>query len=230
MASTAAYGAFQCIRATYAAEYVLHVQLNRPKQLNALNKSLWTELTQCFRTIQYDSSVRAVVLSGQGRAFCAGLDLKGSASDLRITTSDVSRKAYRLRALILEIQAAMSSVQQCDKPVIAAVHGPCIGGGIDLITACDIRYCSEEAIFSVKEVDIGMAADIGTLQRLQKVVGSDSWVREVCLTARNFSSSEAAQYGLVSCVCADPQALLEQALGLATTIAAKSPIATMGTK
>ncbi|KAJ1655808.1 hypothetical protein IWQ61_004508 [Dispira simplex] len=215
------YQGFEALNVTMVTEYVMHVKLNRPKKLNAFNPR------------------------GEGRGFCAGLDVKEGPTELMTAAEDMSRKAYRLRSHILDLQSAFTAIQVCDKPVIAAVHGVCIGAGVDLITACDIRYCTKDSIFSVKEVDIGMAADVGTLQRLQKVVGSDSWVREVCLTAREFGSAEAIQQGLVSGVLPDfvtlfggAQALgnasggrfSERALDLAKTIAEKSPIATMGTK
>ncbi|KAJ1985546.1 putative enoyl CoA hydratase, partial [Dimargaris cristalligena] len=207
MPSSNIYQSFECLRVTFPSDSVLHVTLNRPRQRNALNPRMWEEIGQCFQAIRSDSDVRAVVLSGEGSAFCAGLDLKES-PDFNPSGDDASRRAYRLRALILNYQAAFSAIQDCDRPVIAAIHGPCIGGGVDIITACDIRHCSADAIFSVKEVDIGMAADVGTLQRLQKTVGSDSWVREVCFTARAFGSQEALQQGLVSKVLANAQVLL----------------------
>ncbi|XP_032533360.1 delta(3,5)-Delta(2,4)-dienoyl-CoA isomerase, mitochondrial, partial [Chiroxiphia lanceolata] len=114
--------------------------------------------------------------------------------------------------------------------VIAAVHGPCIGAGVDLISACDIRFCSQDASFQVKEVDIGLAADVGTLQRLPKIVGSQSLVNELAFTARRMLASEALSCGLVSRVLPDKAALLEVALGVAVAIAARSPVAVQGTK
>ncbi|KAJ1961755.1 hypothetical protein IWQ62_003759, partial [Dispira parvispora] len=197
------YQGFETLNITMVTEYVMHVKLNRPQKLNALNPRLWSEIRQCFKAIERDTSLRAVIISGEGRGFCAGIDVKEGPSELMTAAEDMSRKAYRLRSHILDLQSAFTAIQVCDKPVIAAVHGVCIGAGVDLITACDIRYCTSDSIFSVKEVDIGMAADVGTLQRLQKVVGSDSWVREVCLTAREFGSAEATQQGLVSGVLPD---------------------------
>ncbi|KAJ3213260.1 putative enoyl CoA hydratase [Dinochytrium kinnereticum] len=143
---------------------------------------------------------------------------------------DVARTALRILPEIELMQESFTAIERCDRPVIAAVHGFCIGGGIDLITACDIRLCSSDANFSVKEVDIGLAADIGTLQRLPRVVGNQSWVREVCLTARNFDAKEALQVGLVSKVLPTKVELVDEALKLAAVIASKSPVATVGTK
>lgn len=119
---------------------------------------------------------------------------------------------------------------KCQKPVIACVHGFCVGGGVDLMTACDIRYCTQDAWYSVKEVDIGLAADIGTLQRFPKIVGNDSLVRELVYTARKFTSEEANKLGLVSKIVPDYDALMKAGFELAKEIASKSPVAVQGSK
>eukprot|EP00126_Sphaerothecum_destruens_P008186 Sdes_comp20117_c0_seq2m13153 len=143
---------------------------------------------------------------------------------------DQSRRCLKIKSDIDFFQSSLSSLSACTKPVIVAVHGACIGAGLDLITAADIRVATVDSIYCVKEVDIGLAADVGTLQRLGKVVGSDSWVREVCLTARNITADEALQKGLLSQVYKDKDELIEATLKLANKIASKSPIAVMGTK
>lgn len=143
---------------------------------------------------------------------------------------DVARKGYYLEPLIKLYQDSMSSLEKCPKPVITAIHSACIGAGIDLITAADIRYCTQDAFFAVKEVEIGMAADVGTLQRLPKAIGSQSLARELCYTGRRFESSEAQSSGLVSRVFPDKDSLLKAALDLAENIAQKSPIAVQATK
>jgi len=143
---------------------------------------------------------------------------------------DVGRRAFKIRKMVEDIQASISSVEACHKPVVACVHGHCIGGGLDLITACDMRYCSKDAWFTVKEVDIGLAADIGTLQRFPKVAGNDSLVRELVYTSRNFTSSEALSVGLVSRIFEDKDNLLDEAMKVAALIASKSPIAVQGSK
>lgn len=109
---------------------------------------------------------------------------ENSLSEVTESSLDAARKAYRNRAFIQDFQDSFTAIELCSKPVIAAIHGACVGGGIDLITACDIRYCSKDAFFSVKEVYVGLAADVGTLQRLPKVIGNHSLVRELCYTAR----------------------------------------------
>lgn len=143
---------------------------------------------------------------------------------------DVARKGVYLERLIKLYQDSISSLENCSKPVITAVHSACIGAGIDMITAADIRYCSQDALFSVREVDVGMAADVGTLQRFPKAIGSQSLARELCYTGRNFDSSEALSCGLISKVFPDKNSLVEGALALAQIIAEKSPIAVQATK
>ena len=143
---------------------------------------------------------------------------------------DVARKALRARNMLISWQEAFTAIEKCPQPVIAAVHGGCIGGGMDLISCCDIRMSEKKTFFSVKEVDIGLAADLGTLQRFPKIVGNQSFVREVCYTGRRFSSAEAMSVGFVSGIASDREDLLAKANSLAKLIASKSPVAVTGTK
>ncbi|XP_051631226.1 delta(3,5)-Delta(2,4)-dienoyl-CoA isomerase, mitochondrial-like [Manacus candei] len=222
---------FQTLRVRQEREHVLHVELNRPGKRNAINLLCWRELVECFQDISRDPSCRAVVVSGAGNAFTSGIDLADLGGlFLGIPGEDVARRAWNLRQKILEFQESFSVLEKCPKPVIAAVHGPCIGAGVDLISACDIRFCSQDASFQVKEVDIGLAADVGTLQRLPKIVGSQSLVNELAFTARRMLAPEALSCGLVSRVLPDKATLLEVALGVAVAIAARSPVAVQGTK
>ncbi|KAG9302144.1 hypothetical protein G9A89_020578 [Geosiphon pyriformis] len=245
---------FDTLKVTYHSEFVLQVELNRPEKLNTFNPALWVDLKECFREIKHDSDVRSVVLSGAGKVFSAGLDLVStSLSDLNFSVEDPARRSHRLRLELLvifalplfnfhtksklisfqpvqEFQDTFNAIESCDKAVIVIVHKWCIGAGVDLITACDIRYCTEDAIFSVKAIDVGLAADVGTLQRLPKVIGNDSFVREVCLTGRDFTSNEALNMGLVSKTFLNKEDALAAGFKTATLIAAKSPVATMGTK
>lgn len=221
----------QTLRVQRHREHVLHVQLNRPSKRNAINLLCWRELVQCFQDISRDPSCRAVVVSGAGSAFTAGIDLSDLGSAFMASPdADVARRAWNLRHKILEFQESFSVMEKCPKPVIAAVHGPCIGAGVDLISACDIRFCSQDASFQVKEVDMGLAADVGTLQRLPKIVGSQSLVNELAFTARVMRAPEALSCGLVSRVLPDKDTLLEVALEVAVAIAARSPVAVQGTK
>lgn len=173
-----------------------------------------------------------IVLSAAGKHFCAGIDLSSmmSLGQQMGDTEDVARKGIVLERTIKLYQDSISAVERCTKPVIMAVHQACIGAGVDLITAGDIRYSTQDAFFQVKEVEIGMAADVGTLQRLPKVIGSQSLVRELCYTGRRFEAVEAERSGLISRVYPDKDALVSGALAVAEDIASKSPIAVQTTK
>lgn len=197
--------------------------------------SMWHELSHLMSNLSVSSSVRAIVLSGAGdRAFTAGLDVKAAMQSGSIggggEGTDPARKAFSIRRHILEFQDCVSSIEKCEKPIIVAMHGYSFGLGIDMATAADIRICSADVKFSVREVDIGLAADVGTLTRLPKVVGNFSWVKDVALTARIFGAEEALNVGFVSEVHKDKKAAVETALEKAKLIAAKSPVAVAGTK
>lgn len=203
---------------------------------------MWLELRRVFDQLSHDSSVRAIVLSGAGeRAFTAGLDVQAASQEgsglLAATKSpqqgqnlDPGRIAARLRRHIADFQDCVTAVERCEKPVIAAMHGYALGLGIDLSTAADVRLCARDAKFAVKEVDIGLAADIGTLSRLPKVVGHYGWVKEVSLTARVFGADEALRVGFVNAVYDDKDKTVQAAIDLAGVIASKSPVAVQGTK
>ncbi|KAL2015621.1 hypothetical protein VTK56DRAFT_5099 [Thermocarpiscus australiensis] len=228
------YAGYRHFAVTSPAAFVAHVEINRPAKLNAFFEAMWVELRQVFWQLSADADVRAVVLSGAGdRAFTAGLDV-GAASEGGLLAPeegvDGARKAAKLRRHIAEFQECISAVEKCEKPVICVMHGISIGLAIDIACCADIRVCSKDARFAVKEVDIGLAADIGSLARLPKVVGSASWVKEVCLTARDFGAEEALSVGLVSRVCESKAAALAEAVKTASFIASKSPVAVQGTK
>jgi len=198
---------------------------------NAVSIRLRREVTNCLSHLSTDPAVRVVVLSAEGKVFSAGIDI----SELGMLGSegaslDPGRRAMVIADFIRGFQDFVTALERCAKPVIAAVHGPCIGAGIDIITACDMRLCSKEANFSVREAKVGLAADVGTLQRLPKVVGCDSWVRDLAFTGRDFGAEEALRHGLVQEVLGSPDALLERARQLAKQIAANSPLAVSATK
>ena len=200
---------------------------------------MWLNLSSIFRTLSHDPNVRAVILTGAGdRAFTAGLDVQAASNEGALAAQpnssaaplDSARKANALRRHILEFQACISDLEKCEKPVICVLHGISFGLALDMSLACDIRLSTATTRFSVKEVDIGIAADIGTLSRLPHSVGNLSWVKDICLSARIFGSDEALQHGLVSSVYKDKAEAVAEAVKLATTIASKSPVATLGTK
>ncbi|MBK8321857.1 MAG: crotonase/enoyl-CoA hydratase family protein [Betaproteobacteria bacterium] len=204
--------------------------LNRPDKANAMEEAMWHELREAMRHADETPEIRVVVLKGAGRHFTAGIDLamlEGLAARLR--DEDGARSREKLRRLILDLQDTLTAFERCRKPVIAAVHGVCYGGGMDLITACDIRYCSADAKFSVKEIDVGMTADVGTLQRLPRLVG-EGMARELAYTGRVVDGAEAQAIGLVNRCFATPEALGEGVMAIAASIAAKSPLAIRGCK
>eukprot|EP01135_Chromosphaera_perkinsii_P011652 Nk52_evm35s2462 gene=Nk52_evmTU35s2462 len=225
-------GKYSTLEFSNPKPHLLQVTLNRPSKGNCFNSESWSECGEAFKQISDDPKVRAVVLAGNGKHFCTGIDLMDfmQVAGGLMQMEDVGRRCLQLRKIIKKFQSSYTAIADCAKPVIAAVHGACIGGAIDMITACDIRLGSKDSVYSVKEVDIGLAADVGTLQRIGKVVGNDSWVREICLTARTFEAEEAAAMGLLSKVAADKDAVLADALELGGTIAAKSPVAVQSTK
>ncbi|KAK3578485.1 hypothetical protein CHS0354_007738 [Potamilus streckersoni] len=224
---------YETLRVMRPREFVVQVEIARPEKKNAMNKAFFSEIRQCFDSLAVDGQCRAIVLSGSGTLFTAGLDLMDLGHIMALMDdpdTDMGRKALKIRQLLVEWQQSFTAPEKCLKPVIAAVHGACIGGGIDLISACDIRYCSQDAWFVIKEIDLGLAADLGTLQRFPKVIGNDSLARELAYTARPFYADEAKQMGFVSRVFQDKDLLIEGALETASLIASKSPIAVTGTK
>ena len=211
------------------ADKVAQVVIDRPEKINAMNADFWTEIIDVFRWVDDTDEVRVVVLSGAGPHFSSGIDLQLLAQVGAQLGKDVGRNAEQLRRKILSLQASFNAVDHCRKPVVAAIQGYCLGGAIDLISACDMRYCSADARFSIKEIDMGMAADVGTLQRLPRIIG-DGMMRELAYTGRTLDGAEAQAIGLVNRVYENPKALTEGVNELARQIAEKSPLAIRGTK
>ena len=209
---------------------VATVELARPGKANAINLVLWAELQRCFEWLDGAPTVRAVILAGQGRHFCAGIDLADlGAAVFAAGDREPARAAEGLRRLILRLQDNLSSIERCRKPVLAAIHGACVGAGVDLVACCDMRYCSEDAYFSIKEIDIGMTADVGTLQRLPHLIGR-GMLHELAFTGRRVGGDEARELQLVNRVFPDRAALLAGVRDIAAAIARKSPLAIRGTK
>jgi len=208
---------------------VAAVILNRPEKRNALNMLMWEELGQAMHWADQQANVRVVVLRGRGQHFCSGIDLMDFSAVLNEKHSCEGRKREKLRQLIIKLQRCLSAIERCRKPVLAAIQGGCIGGGVDMIACCDMRYCSAGAWFQIKEIDLGMTADVGTLQRLPHVIGA-GLMRELAYTGRRIEDQEAQRSGLVNQVFDNEQALVDGVMGLADVIAAKSPLAIRGTK
>ena len=210
-------------------QHITHIQLNRPKSANAMNRALWKELGDAMNWADRTPEVRVVVLSGNGKHFCAGIDLAMLNELIDDSITCEARKRETLREEILGLQRQLTSIEQCRKPVLAAIHGACIGGGVDMISACDMRYCTEDATFSVKEIDIGMVADVGTLQRLPSLIG-DGLMRELAYTGRDVLGEEARAIGLSNQCFKNKDAMMEAVFGIARAIASKSPLSIRGTK
>ena len=211
-------------------QHLAQLQLNRPERSNALDATMWQELRTALAWADAATEVRVVVISGAGRNFCSGIDLAMLAGvEERVAHRDPARRHEALRRLILDLQDCLAAIERCRKPVLAAIHGACIGGGVDLVSCCDMRYGSADATFSVREIDLGMVADVGTLQRLPRLV-PDGVARELAYTGREFSADEAQRIGFLNQVFEDADALATGVSAIAATIATKSPLAVRGTK
>lgn len=208
---------------------VATVRLNRPDALNAMNRAFFAELPAAFRALGADTSVRAIVLAGEGRHFTAGLDLKDTSNVIGDRDGDAGRVRERFLRHVKHLQASISAVEECPVPVIAAVHGACIGGGVDLVSACDIRLATADAFFSIKEIDIGIVADIGTFPRILRLL-PDGIVKELAYTGRKFPAGEAAARGFVNHVHETRDEVVAHARDIAADIAAKTPLAIAGIK
>ncbi|MEQ1502734.1 MAG: crotonase/enoyl-CoA hydratase family protein [Myxococcota bacterium] len=211
---------------------VVHLTFDDPRRRNALGPAFWDGMAPLFGSFDADPDVRCVVVSGAGAAFTSGLDLVAMGGQLPIDPGPAAPDGARqqqLHAMIRRMQGAVTCVERCRVPVIAAIHGYCLGGGVDLATACDIRWCAADAVFGIRETRLAMVADVGTLQRLPAIVGPGR-ARELVFTGRDFGAEEALRIGLVDRVLPDHAALLEAALGLAETIAANPPLAVQGAK
>ncbi len=211
-------------------DHIATVRLNRPDKANAMNAAMWQEIRSAFQWVDSTPEARVAILQGEGKLFTGGIDLQmmmGLAPQIQNDCDGRSREA--LRRVILDLQDTLTSLERCRKPVLAAIHGGCIGGGIDLGTCADMRYCSADAYFTIKEIDIGMTADVGTLQRLPRLVG-DGITRELAYTGRRVLADEARQIGLVNRVFESRDALYAGVREIAATIAAKSPLSIRGVK
>lgn len=209
---------------------VATIALNRPDKANAMNRPMWGELRAAMQWVDATPAVRVAILAGNGRLFTAGIDL-ALLDELResLTGHCAGRGRERLRREILDLQATINAVETCRKPMIAAIHGGCVGGGVDLVTACDMRYCCDDAWFAIREIDVGLTADVGTLQRLPRLVG-EGIARELAYTGRTVHGREAEAIRLVNRCHGNPSELQTAVTELARTIAAKSPLAVRGCK
>ncbi|UCD77919.1 MAG: crotonase/enoyl-CoA hydratase family protein [Desulfobacterales bacterium] len=207
-------------------EQIAWLTLNRPEKRNVMGSAFFEELAELLEAFDQDPAIRVVVIKAEGKSFTAGTDLEEAASLLSGEAAD-QREATRMK--ILALQAGLTKIEKCRKPVIAAVHSHCIGGGVDLISACDIRLATKDAVFSIRETRMGIIADLGTLQRLPYIIGH-GWFRELALTGRDFTAEEAFQMHLITRICEDREALYTEAKKLALQIAACPPLTVQGAK
>lgn len=210
------------------AEGVAHVRMNRPDELNTMVREFWTELPEIVDGISAAASARAIVLSSTGKHFCAGMDL-GVFAGVADADAEPGRRQARTRSLVKLLQWTATCLEKARVPVLAAVQGGCIGGAVDLVTAADCRYASRDAFFVVQEISIGMTADIGTLQRLGRVI-PEGVARELAYTGRRMTAERAYEVGLVQALYDDHDALVKGTLETAREIAERSPLAIWGTK
>ncbi len=210
-------------------EHIAYLTFDRPERANALDVAEWEALRSAVERVDGDEDVRVVVLSGQGKHFCAGIDLSVlSELPRQVQASGQDPEVY-LVEFIGNLQDCITALERCRKPVIASIHGGCIGGGVDIITACDIRYCTKDATFSVKEVDLGIVADLGTLQRLPRII-NPGLAAELAYTARKVDGREAERVGLVTEALGNERQLQYRVGQVADAIAAKPPRIVAGIK
>ncbi len=211
--------------------HVAEVVLLGPGKGNAMGPAFFRELPAVFDGLDRDPEVRAVVLRGEGGVFSFGLDLRAMAGELfqHVAPGNLARERTKLLELIGELQKAADAVERCRKPVVAAVAGPCIGGGVDLVAACDVRIAAKTARFSVREVKLAIVADLGSLQRLPRIIGHGH-TRELAFTGKDIDAERALRIGLVNDVYEDEAALLDAARSLARDIAKNPPLVVQGTK
>jgi enoyl-CoA hydratase len=220
----------ETIRLTLA-DKIATVTLNRPDKANAMNWAMWQDIRSAMQWVDRTPEARVAIIEGEGKHFTSGIDLTMMMGlQAQIKDDCEGRTREKLRQIILDMQDTLSSIERCRKPVIASIHGACVGGGIDLICCTDMRYASADAYFSIKEIDIGMTADVGTLQRLPKLIGSQGLVRELAYTGRRVDAVEAMSAGLVNKAYESREALQAGVREMAALVASKSPLSIRGTK
>jgi enoyl-CoA hydratase len=214
------------------SDKVAHLQLKRPDELNTMTPAFWTELPSIVRGIDAERSARAIVISSTGKHFCAGMDLSvftGGNSLGGGGASEVGRQRAQLWLMVQHLQDSFTALEEVRMPVLTAIQGGCIGGAVDMVSASDMRYCSADAFFCIQEINIGMTADVGTLQRLPKII-PEGIARELAYTGDRMPAQRALEVGLVNHVYPDHRALIEGVLDVAARIALRSPLAIWGTK
>ncbi len=221
--------AYQSIQVSVDAD-IAHITLHRPDKRNAMNLDFWREFPEAIRDIENHCRARVIILSGEGSMFSSGMDLSVFMTpDSSLISGDPGRRSENLRRTVLQLQAIFTQLEETRIPVLAAVHGGCIGGALNLVCACDCRYATEDAYFSVKETRLGMTADLGVLQRLPHQL-SEGLVRELAYTGRKLSAREALERGFINQLFPDKDRMLAHVMDIACQIVANSPLAVAGSK
>jgi enoyl-CoA hydratase len=207
------------------------IWLDRPDKYNALSEPVWLAIPEALKSLEADADIRSIIVAGRGKHFCVGIDLVQSGMGTHQRPAGESEAVANLKQLqgTSKFQASISSLAECPLPVIAVVHGHCLGAGIDMITACDIRIAAADSNFSVRETRIGLVADVGTLQRLPKILNAGH-VAELAYSAKDINAARAEKIGLVNDVYETFDAAYAEGMALATIIAANPPMAVRGTK
>lgn len=226
---------YECFKVSIT-DQVAHIQLNRPEKRNSMSPAFWRELPVIVHDIDDNASARVIVISSTGPHFSAGLDISsfnqeapGQEPDPASARTNRIRKGAAFYENVLHMQDSFNCLENCRVPVLAAIQGGAIGGGVDLATACDIRYATEDAFLTIFETNIGMTADVGTFPRLVKLI-PEGFVREMAYTGRRVTADEANAIGLVNRVYADQETMLEGVMEIAREIASKAPLAVYGCK
>lgn len=210
---------------------VAHIVLNRPEAFNAMPRPFWNELPAIVNDINDNAKARVIVISSTGKHFTAGMDISVFTDGEGISAQggDQYTRAESFRQFVLTLQGTFNCLDNVRMPVIAAVQGGCIGAGVDMTSACDIRFCTEDAFFQIAEINIGMTADVGTFPRLCKLI-PEGWVRELAYSGRRLPAEKAKAIGLVNETFATQEKMLSHVLELAREIAEKAPVAVAGSK
>lgn len=207
---------------------VAHLRLTRPEASNALDVSFWRSFGPALRELDREGATHVLVISGEGKNFCAGMDISVFAGG-SILNADTAAQRQAFHHAVRDLQDTLSMIERVRFPVIAAIQGACVGAGLDLVSACDLRLVAADAYFRVEEINIGMMADVGSLQRLPRVM-PDAVVRELAYLGSTLDAGRAERIGFVNAVHADAEAVVAAALDMAAAIAAKAPLAVSGSK